>query len=271
MIEVGVERIIVQGRIWLRDAYLKIKALTDTGSSGESFTSDTPTPTEDYIYFYAKEATAGGKAAPWWKDETGTEYEVGGTAGGGSPAPTDADYLVKTAHATLTAERVVTDGASITADWTTPGQVTFNVADDGVTNAKLANMAAWTYKIRNAGSTGDPSDAALADFTTASPATGDFAVGFNAAGAIRKFDVGNFGSSSAAGGHLHGMMRVLGDGATTTFDLLDIAEYLEHVGVGGSFQDPNTFTLSSDGSQITFDAAPGDDAVIALEYVIAGI
>lgn len=74
----------------------------------------------------------------------------------------------------------------------------------------------------------------------------------------------------AAGGHLHGLMRVLGDGATTVFNLLDLAEYLEHVAVNGAMVDPTTFTLSTDRSQITFDAAPGVGQVIALEYVIAG-
>ena len=38
-----------------------------------------------------------------------------------------------------------------------------NVADDSVTNAKLANMAANTIKVRDANSTGDPSDLAVAD------------------------------------------------------------------------------------------------------------
>lgn len=48
--------------------------------------------------------------------------------GGGSGAPTTADYLVKTADAGLSAERVVTDSATISAVWATPGQVTFTRA-----------------------------------------------------------------------------------------------------------------------------------------------
>lgn len=39
-----------------------------------------------------------------------------------SGAPADADYLVKTAHADLSAERVATDTTSITWDWGTAGQ-----------------------------------------------------------------------------------------------------------------------------------------------------
>lgn len=44
-------------------------------------------------------------------------------SGGTTPAPADADYLVKTANATLTAERVVTDGTDITWDWSVAGVV----------------------------------------------------------------------------------------------------------------------------------------------------
>lgn len=44
-----------------------------------------------------------------------------------------------------------------------------------IDNTELEDMAAWTTKIRNAGTTGDPSDAAAGDLTTeASPASGDF-------------------------------------------------------------------------------------------------
>lgn len=49
---------------------------------------------------------------------------VGSSAG---RAPADADYLVKTANATLTGERVVTDTVSIAADWSSAGLVKLNV------------------------------------------------------------------------------------------------------------------------------------------------
>ena len=78
-------------------------------------------------------------------------------------------------------------GGIVTTVGTSVG--TSGIADNAVTNAKLADMAAWTYKIRNAGTSGDPSDAALANFTTeASPAAGDFLIGFLDTGEIRKFD-----------------------------------------------------------------------------------
>jgi len=44
-------------------------------------------------------------------------------AGSGGGAPTTVDYLVKTADAGLSAERVVTDNSSISFDWATAGQV----------------------------------------------------------------------------------------------------------------------------------------------------
>lgn len=50
-----------------------------------------------------------------------------GGGGGGGGAPTTADYLVRTANAGLSAERVVTDSTSIVADWGTSGQVVFQV------------------------------------------------------------------------------------------------------------------------------------------------
>lgn len=85
-----------------------------------------------------------------------------------------------------------------TGDVTSVADGATTIADEAVTNAKLAHASAWTFKVRNAGSTGDPSDAALADVTTeASPADGDFLVGFLDTGEIRKFDANNFLNASA--------------------------------------------------------------------------
>lgn len=54
--------------------------------------------------------------------------DAGSTTG---TAPEGADYLVKTAHASLTAERVVTDSPTIVADWSTAGVVKFNIVGGG--------------------------------------------------------------------------------------------------------------------------------------------
>lgn len=50
-------------------------------------------------------------------------------ASGGGGAPTNADYLVKTANGSLSAERVVTDTATVTWDWSTAGQAKANATD----------------------------------------------------------------------------------------------------------------------------------------------
>lgn len=104
---------------------------------------------------------------PLWITDTDELYvgdgsTAGGvliTGGGGGGAPTNVDYLVKTANGTLTAERVVTDSTSITANWATGGQVAFEraaltgdvtasangnattIANDAVTFAKMQNIA----------------------------------------------------------------------------------------------------------------------------------
>src|SRR5262245_8303643 len=63
----------------------------------------------------------------------------GSWAAPSSGAPTDAEYIVKTAHAGLSAERVLLDTGTVAATWTNPGQVLLYVPDTGITNAKLAN------------------------------------------------------------------------------------------------------------------------------------
>ena len=59
---------------------------------------------------------------------TNDEITISSTGGGGGGAPINADYLVKTANGSLTAERVVTDSTSVTANWSTAGQVAFERA-----------------------------------------------------------------------------------------------------------------------------------------------
>jgi len=90
---------------------------------------------------------------------TGTELST--TGGGGGGAPDNADYLVKTANAGLSAERVVTDSTSITANWSTAGQVAFqraaltgDVTATANSNATtIANAAVSYAKIQNVSAT----------------------------------------------------------------------------------------------------------------------
>lgn len=64
--------------------------------------------------------------------EARIDVTLPGSGGGG--APTDADYLVKTANAGLSAERVVTDTATVAWDWATAGQAKANVPNLSGTN-----------------------------------------------------------------------------------------------------------------------------------------
>lgn len=51
------------------------------------------------------------------------------SGGGGGGAPTTVDYLVKTADSGLSAERAVTDTATVTWDWGTSGQARATAVD----------------------------------------------------------------------------------------------------------------------------------------------
>lgn len=48
--------------------------------------------------------------------------------GGGSGAPSDAEYVTAAAHGDLSAERVLTDTATVTWDFGTPGQAKANAS-----------------------------------------------------------------------------------------------------------------------------------------------
>lgn len=97
------------------------------------------------------------------------------------------------------------------------------ISNDGVTNTLLANMAAWTIKLRNAGTAGDPSDAALADITAeGTPAAGMFLLGWLGTGEIRKYDIGDL---PGGGGGINNVVEDLtpqlgGDLDANTFNIL---------------------------------------------------
>jgi hypothetical protein len=139
-------------------------------------------------------------------------------------APVAAEYLTRSADATLSAERVVTDTTSIVWDWSTAGQakatraaltgdvtaaangVATTIANDAVTNAKLANMTAPAFKGRTTAGTGDPEDltatqatALLNVFTTAlkglAPASGGGTTNFLRADATWAAPAGGGGAS----------------------------------------------------------------------------
>jgi hypothetical protein len=122
-----------------------------------------PAATAGYIL-----QTNGAAANPGWVQNTG-----------GSGAPTDAEYIVASANGSLSAERVISNSTSVTVNFATGGQVSLEraaltgdvtasqnsnattIANDAVSNAKLANMVQSTIKARVTASTGDPEDASL--------------------------------------------------------------------------------------------------------------
>jgi len=80
--------------------------------------------------------------------------------GGGGGAPTDADYLVRTANGSLSAERVVTDTATISFDWATAGQARANIVTNSVGNTQLRQGGALSLVGRSENSAGNLADIA---------------------------------------------------------------------------------------------------------------
>lgn len=71
-------------------------------------------------------------------------------------------------------------------------------------------------------------------------------------------------------GHAHGLARWISSGGTT-FDLPDLAEYLEGVSLNGLEEDPTLYSLSSDRTQVVFDSATTAADVVIATYVLAQV
>jgi len=138
--------------------------------------------------------------------DSGTSTWVNESAAAVAAAPAAADYLVKTAHADLSAERVVTDTTSIVWDWATAGQAkatraaltgdvtasandnATTIANDAVTYAKMQNVSAADRLLGrgNGGGSGDVQEISLGTglslstttLNATSPGTGTFPVTF---------------------------------------------------------------------------------------------
>jgi hypothetical protein len=79
----------------------------------------------------------------------------GTAAGGGAGAPTDASYLVGSAHALLSGERLVTDTPTITWDLGTAGQAKAVIPPDAVTYTHLQNVTSSRLLGRFTAGSGD--------------------------------------------------------------------------------------------------------------------
>lgn len=64
-------------------------------------------------------------------------YTIANTGGGGG-APTDAEYLVAAAHASLSAERITTDTATVSWDHGEAGKAKASVVDGSITHTHVA-------------------------------------------------------------------------------------------------------------------------------------
>jgi hypothetical protein len=113
-------------------------------------------------------------------------------------APVDATYLAISANGTLTGERVLTAGTGITlTDAGANGAATLSITDDSVTFAKMQNVAANSVLVRNASSSGDLAELALA---TTQILIGD-GTGFTAAALSGDVTMTNAGGVTVASSH----------------------------------------------------------------------
>jgi hypothetical protein len=84
-----------------------------------------------------------------------------GGGGGGSGAPTDATYLVQSAHALLTGERVVTNTATVVWDFATPGAAGATIPDGAISYAKIQDVASKRILGRFTPTSGDTQEITL--------------------------------------------------------------------------------------------------------------
>jgi len=85
------------------------------------------------------------------------------SSGTSSYAPVDATYLTLGTNGTLSGERVFTAGTGLTlADAGAGGAATLTVDNDSITFSKMQNVAANSVLVRNANSSGDLAELALA-------------------------------------------------------------------------------------------------------------
>lgn len=108
------------------------------------------------------------------------------------------------------------------------------IDNDVVDNAKAANMAAWTVKVRNNAASGDPQDVVATDLTEeTTPAAGDFLLGWESGGALRKFDIGDLPSGGGGGASTDTRLYTANDTWTNPSPSTPRRVFVRLVGGGG--------------------------------------
>lgn len=94
------------------------------------------------------------------------------------------------------------NGTSVLVDGTLPTGRRYKpggIAADSVTNAMLADMAAYSLKVNLTAVAANPTDAVRASFTAVAAATTHRAIGFLATGELQTFDLGNLAGMNTVG------------------------------------------------------------------------
>ncbi|MEE9366811.1 MAG: hypothetical protein V3W44_09005, partial [Dehalococcoidales bacterium] len=147
------------------------------------------------------------------------------------------------------------------------------IADEAITNAKLVHSKEYSLKGRDSAGTGDPTDMDETDIASATPASGDFLVGWKSTGVLNKFDVGNL----PAGGEVNNLSVVttgINNNEVAVGTALDTAAYLALPTTGAVSFNGTVFAqaalanLSDVASTIgTGDVVPFNDAPTLLNIV----
>ena len=179
----------------------------------------------------------------------------GRAAGAGTGDPTD--LTAAQAKMALAISRTDVSGLGTLATLNQVGAT--QISDDAVTNAKLANMAAATFKGRAAGAgTGDPADLTAAEAKTALAISASDVSGLGALATLNQV-----GSGQIAAGALDGKAINMQDQLLSRAEIRDFAETTATPSVSGGsltldLQTANVFvvTLTENVSTLALSNAP---------------